>query len=151
MSDAKEMRAAYLSEWRHCQYAQATRLHVNPFALNRLPRPRQKPIPGTEVEHIWNRRGSKSEHPSNYASVCRAYHLWKHENSVEARIVIMHFKWKLSIHEERPELFDREALREIAGRDVIGWTEYKVATVALPMWCENLADELIEGFEDDGH
>jgi hypothetical protein len=59
----------------------------------------------------------------------------------------MHFKWKLSICEERPELFDREALREIAGRDVIGWTEYKVATVALPMWCEKLAEELIEGVQ----
>mgnify|MGYP003389128401 FL=1 len=148
MSDAKELRAAYLSEWRHCQYTQAIGLHRgDPFKLFRLPHPSSRPIPGDEVEHIWNRRGPLSEHPSNYASVCRAFHLWKHENSVEARIAIMHFKHRLAVKEERPELFDREALKGIAGRDVIGWTEYKLATVDLPTWCERMATELIEAHE----
>lgn len=148
MSDFKGMRKEYLTEWRHCQYAQALGRHVDPFSQYRIPRPRQFPIPAQEVEHIWNRHGAASEHPSNYASTCRAFHLWKHENSVEARIAIMHFKWKLSVREDRIELFDRVTLRNIAGRDVIGWVEYKQATTELPAWCDKMAIELVTAFDE---
>jgi len=96
------------------------------------------------VEHIWNRRGPKSEHPSNYASVSRPAHEWKHKFSVQGRIAISHFKWKLSLSTGDPSHFDLDALRDLSGRHVIGWVEMKLETDVLPDWCEKMARELIE-------
>jgi hypothetical protein len=119
--------------------------HENLWAWQGLRRPRIFAIPATEVEHIWNRHGSKSEHPSNYASVSRPAHLWKHRYSVQGRIAIMHFKWKLSLSTRDESHFDLAALKEISGKDVIGWTEMKLETDVLPDWCHKLGRELMEG------
>jgi hypothetical protein len=143
--NAKKQRSDYLKKWPVCQYSQAIPRQENPWAWQGLPRPRASSVPATEVEHIWNRHGAKSEHPSNYASVCRPLHQWKHHFSVEARIAISHFKWKLSLSTGDSSHFDLDALKEMTGKDVVGWVELKLATRYLPAWVERLGLELMEG------
>jgi len=144
--DAKTQRATYLTDWPQCQYSQAVGRYVDAWAWQGLRRPRRRLIVATEVEHIWNRHGAASEHPSNYASVCRPLHQWKHANSVVARIAITHFKWELAKKSGDESHFDRQALRHIAGRDVLGWIEAKLATDVLPDWCAEKAMDILEGF-----
>jgi hypothetical protein len=148
-TSSESLRSEYLSEWPHCQYSLAVGLRENMWAQQGLRRPRgtfkSSTVPATEIEHIWNRHGHKSEHRSNYASVSRPAHTWKHKFSVKARIAICHYKWKLSLSTKDTSHFDLDALKDISGRNVIGWVEMKLDTDVLPDWCHTLGKELIEG------
>jgi hypothetical protein len=129
------LRKAYLREYPECQYSAAIGRYVA-FGTH---------VHSTlAIEHIWNRKGPKSEHWSNYATVCPAAHDWKHENSIAARIGIMWLKHDLAARTGKQEHFDLDALREASGFWIPGWIESKVLSGDLPEWAEELGRDLLE-------
>ena len=122
------LRRNYLRDFPRCQYTVACGAHVS-FGSH--------PATETCVEHIWNRRGPGSEHWSNYASVCPAAHDWKHANSVEGRVAIMHYKMFLARQTGDADHFDINAINAAAGKNVAGWVESKMDS--LPEWCKDKA------------
>lgn len=133
---AKSDRAEYLEEYPECQYTACCGHYVD-FPL-RVPRE------NLCIEHIWNRRGRKSECWSNYATVSPEAHTWKHADSVSARIAISWYKmrlWKETGDERHWNLYD---LREASGFYVPGWVESKLDTVDLPTWVWEMGADLLE-------
>jgi hypothetical protein len=75
-------------------------------------------------------------------------HDWKHDNSVEARIVITAFKFDLYLATKDERHFDIEALRAASGVYVPGWVEVKLETQGhrLPEYVLRIGQDFIERF-----
>lgn len=100
---------------------------------------------GNCVDHIWG-RGKYSEHWTNYATVCPEAHAWKTEEAaIQARIAITNYKWKLARMTGDWRHFDRDVIRKIIGKDVIGLVEMWMETSDLPSWCIQAGEELVRG------
>ena len=92
-----------------------------------------------DLEHIWQRLGSRLDDPCNYVICCRESHEWKHAHSIEGRIAALYWKWT---HKE----FNRERLKELTGLDPIGWVHNRWVT-GLPLWASQLAEQLTKAHE----
>lgn len=145
--EIKACRASYVSEFTSCQYTPLIRMHVS------IPVHFKSEL---ELEHIWNKNSPKyQEHWSNYAMASPGAHVWKHENSDLARIVITWFKWRLSVVSDDGRHFDREHIKSMTGQDPIGWVANKVDELMnapdrrgvkrLPEWVKTYASDLLSG------
>ena len=125
----KELRDAYRSQWRFCQYRECV-----PGAC----------CPGLELDHVWS-RGVGREHWSNYISACPCHHRWKTDNAIAGRIAAMWIKRELALETGDMRHFDLEVLDKACGKGggLMGWVE-SVPESSLPGWCRELRRELLQ-------
>ena len=124
----RELRADYLATHYRCGYCEV------------VPRAEYRHCDHTRlcVEHVWQRAGKRVDHTDNYIPTCDAAHRWKHKFTTLGRIAATW--WKISRGE-----FDRDAIRNLIGRDVIGWVSNQRED-GLPAWADELARDILERF-----
>ena len=143
MSAPSRLRQQYLSDHPLCEYSLVAGSHFDFFNLYGWVRPRI--VPATEVDHIFGRRGPSDavEHSSNYIAAHSLPHKWKTDNSVAGRIIAV--AWKYRRRHADPDGWDLDRMREVFGRNILGWMEYRLDTLEMPQWVVNLGREVLEG------
>ena len=140
--EAKAQRRQYERDYPSCQVTLACAGYVN---FGHLPEWDRWQL---TTHHIWGRKSHLSEIPENYVTARPAAHEWCHEHLVQSRIALTSYKLDLSKTDDTWPHFDRDALREAAGYDVIGWVSNHASDEELPEWCSLLARNLVFRFRD---